>query len=145
MIPLMAKSDAYLDNLGNVRLFSSCTKKELQIIIKASDELSIKAGTVLVDQGAAGTQSFVILEGSATVKRNGRKIAVLGTGATVGEMSLLDRGPRTATVVADTDMRVLVIGQREFSALLAEVPSISLKLLATLAGRVRDLDRANFG
>ena len=110
MILRMAKSDAYLDNLGNVRLFSSCTKKELQTIIKASDELSIKAGTVLVDQGAAGTQSFVILEGSATVKRNGRKIAVLGTGATVGEMSLLDRGPRTATVVADTDMRVLVIG-----------------------------------
>ena len=145
MILRMAKSDAYLDNLGNVRLFSSCTKKELQTIIKASDELSIKAGTVLVDQGAAGTQSFVILEGSATVKRNGRKIAVLGTGATVGEMSLLDRGPRTATVVADTDMRVLVIGQREFSALLAEVPSIALKLLATLAGRVRDLDRANFG
>lgn len=141
----MAKNDAYLDNLGNVRMFSSCTRKELQTIIKASDELSVKAGTVLVDQGAAGTQSFVILEGSATVKRNGRKIATLGAGATVGEMSLLDRGPRTASVIADTDMRVLVIGQREFAALLAEVPSIALKMLATLAGRVRDLDRANFG
>jgi CRP/FNR family cyclic AMP-dependent transcriptional regulator len=145
MMRNMARHDAYLDHLGKVKLFSSCTRKELQTIAKASDELAVKAGTLLVDQGQAGTQTFVILEGTATVKRNGRKIATLGPGAPVGELSLLDHGPRTASVTADSDMKVLVLAQRQFSALIAEVPSIASKMLAILAGRVRELDRANFG
>jgi len=105
----------------------------------------VKAGTPLVDQGQQGREAFIVVDGSASVKRNGRKITTLGPGAVVGELSLLDRGPRTATVTADTDMTVLVIDQRNFAGVIDQVPALAHKLLATLAGRIRDLDRANYG
>jgi CRP/FNR family cyclic AMP-dependent transcriptional regulator len=141
----MAGKDAYLDHLASVPLFASCSRKELQTIARASDELSIPAGKSLVEQGDVGRECFVILEGSATVKRNGRKVATLGPGAYFGELSLLDKGPRTATVTADTPMTVLVLGPREFSAVLEQVPGMTHKLLAALASRVRDLDTQAFG
>ena len=100
------------------------------------------AGSLLVDQGQTGREAFVILEGKVTVKRNGRKIARLGPGAIVGELSLLDHGPRTATAVCETDCSLYAISQRNFMPVLDDVPSISHKLLAALAGRIRDLDRA---
>ena len=67
-----------------------------------------------------GREAFVIVDGSATVKRNGKKVATLGPGAVVGELSLLDHGPRTATVTTDTDTTVLVIDQRHFLGVLDE-------------------------
>jgi len=74
------------------------------------------------------------------VRRGGRRIAMLGPGQYFGEMALLDRGPRTATIVADTDMSLLVLGQREFAGLLDQIPSLSYKLLATMAARLREAD-----
>jgi CRP-like cAMP-binding protein len=79
------------------------------------------------------------------VKRNGKKVATLGAGSVVGELSLLDHGPRTATVVAETECTMLVISQRQFLAVIDAIPAISHKLLATLAGRIRELDRQYFG
>ena len=72
------------------------------------------AGSLLVDQGQTGREAFVILDGNVTVKRNGRKVATLGPGAIVGELSLLDHGPRTATAVCETDCTLFVISQRHF-------------------------------
>jgi len=141
----MASKRAYLDHLRNVPLFSSCSTKELQTIAKATDELTVPPGHVLTDQGQMGREAFVIVDGSATVKRNGKKVATLGPGSVVGELSLLDHGPRTATVTADTDTTVLVIEQRYFLGVLEAVPSISRKLLAALAGRVREFDRQYYG
>ncbi len=141
----MAIRQAYLDHLARVPLFATCSTKDLQKIAKASDEIAVKAGTTLVDQGQQGREAFIVVEGSAAVKRNGRKITTLGPGAVIGELSLLDRGPRTATVTADTDMTVLVIDQRNFAGVIDQVPALAHKLLATLAGRIRDLDRANYG
>ena len=71
-----------------------------------------------------GREAFVIMEGSATVRRNGKKVAVLGPGAVVGELSLLDHGPRTATVTTDTEATVLVLDQRHFSSVIDDVPAI---------------------
>ena len=141
----MASKRAYLDHLRNVPLFNSCSNKELQTIAKATDELTVPAGHVLTDQGQMGREAFVIVDGSATVKRNGKKVATLGPGSVVGELSLLDHGPRTATVTADTDTTVLVIEQRYFLGVLEEVPALARKLLATLAGRVREFDRQYYG
>jgi CRP-like cAMP-binding protein len=126
-------------------LFSSCSTKDLEKIAKAGDEVKMDAGSVIVDQGQTGREAFVIISGSATVKRNGKKVATLGAGAVVGELSLLDHGPRTATVVADTECTMLVISQRQFLAVIDAIPAISHKLLATLAGRIRELDRQYFG
>ena len=79
------------------------------------------------------------------VKRNNRKIAELGPGSILGEMGLLDKGPRTATVVAQGPVSALVLGPREFAGLLDEVPSISHKLLKAMAARIRELDTKAYG
>jgi CRP/FNR family transcriptional regulator, cyclic AMP receptor protein len=137
--------NSYLDHLSAVPLFSACSKKELQAVAKASDEINLPAGRVLCEQGTIGREAFVIVDGEAEVKRNNRKVATLGPGAYVGELALLDHGPRTATVVAATDVTVLVLGAREFSGLLDEVPSISHKLMKALAHRIRELDSKAYG
>lgn len=134
------RRDEALRHLENVPLFSALSKKDLQQVAKLSTELAVKAGTELVDQGRAGTEFFLIMSGTATVKRNGRKIATLGPGQFFGELALLDRGPRSASVVAEGDMDVLVVSAREFGGMLDEVPGVATKLLAGLAARLREAD-----
>lgn len=140
----MARRDSKLQHLGKVWLFSSLTKKELTTIGRASDEVQVPAGRVLVEEGKPGHEFYVILDGQATVKRGSRKIATLGPGQFFGELALLDRGLRTATVVADTDLELLVLGQREFSAVIDEVPGLAHKLMGVLAARLRDADAKAF-
>lgn len=144
MIPLMATRTAHLDHLAAISLFSACSKKDLQRIARASSEITVEPGRILVDQGDAGREAFVIIEGKADVKRNGRKVAALGPGEAIGELSLLDHGPRTATVEAATPMTLLVLSTREFTAVLDEVPGLSHKLMSALASRIRELDSKIF-
>lgn len=144
IVAAMSKK-SYLESLRNVSLFSSCSNKDLEKIAKAADEITLPAGKLIVDQGQTGREAFIIVKGSATVKRNGKKVASLGPGAVVGELSLLDHGPRTASVTADTECQVLVISQRQFMAVIDAIPALSHKLLSTLAGRIRELDRQYFG
>lgn len=73
MLTAMSAQSTYLEHLATLRLFSSCSKRELQKIAKAGDEVAVEAGKVLVDQGDIGREAFVILEGTAVVKRNGRR------------------------------------------------------------------------
>jgi CRP-like cAMP-binding protein len=141
----MAAKDTYLDNLAEVPLFAAASRKDLQKIARASDEVDVKAGRVLVDQGRPGHEFFLIIEGTASVRRNNRKVAELGPGQYFGELSLLDRGPRTATVVAETDMKVLVLGQREFLGVLDDVPGLAYKILRIMAHRLREADLKNVG
>ncbi len=141
----MASNKAFLDDLRRIPLFAGCTKKELERLARAGDEVDMEAGSLLADQGQTGREAFVILAGSVSVRRNGRKVATLGPGAIVGELSLLDHGPRTATVTCDTDCKVFVISQRHFLAMLDDVPTIGHKLMASLARRIRELDRQYYG
>jgi len=136
----MRGRDNYLDHLARVPMFSACSKKELEKIGRASDEIHVDPGHVLVEEGKPGHEFFLILDGTANVLRNGRKIATLGRGQYFGELSLLDRGPRSATVKAATDLDVLVLGQREFGGVLDSVPALSRKLLAAMASRLRAAD-----
>lgn len=136
----MAGNNAYLKNLAQVPLFSSCSNRELQKIARASDEITIDDERVLVEQDAIGHEFFVIIDGTADVKRSNRRIAELGPGDHFGELALFDGGPRTATVVATSPMRVLVLGQREFAGLLDEVPGLAHKVLRSMAARIRELD-----
>ena len=133
------------DHLATVPLFTACSKKELGVIAKAGTEMSFPDGTELMKQDQSAREAFVITEGTVVVKRNGRKVAELGPGAILGEMGLLDKGPRTATVTTQGPVEALVLGPREFSGLLDEVPSISHKLLKALAARIRDLDTKVYG
>jgi CRP/FNR family cyclic AMP-dependent transcriptional regulator len=136
---------SHLDHLAAVSLFAACSKKELQAVARATDEVVLPAGRALCEQGATGREAFIILQGSADVLINGTKVATLGPGTCVGELALLDPGPRTATVVAATDIDALVIGVREFSAIIDEVPPITHKLLRALAARIRALDADIYG
>jgi CRP-like cAMP-binding protein len=141
----MASKKAHLEHLRNVSLFQGCSTKELDRIAKASEEVKMAAGSLIVDQGQTGREAFIVLNGTVTVRRNGKKVGSFGAGTVVGELSLLDHGPRTATVTCDTDCELLLLDQRNFIGVLDSVPTLAHKLLATLAGRIRDLDRQNFG
>jgi CRP/FNR family transcriptional regulator, cyclic AMP receptor protein len=141
----MAGKDSHLDHLASISLFSALSRKELQRVARASDEVRVRAGHELVRQGDIGREMFVVVDGTATVKRNGRKIGSAEPGHSIGELSLLDKGPRTATVTADTDCTVLVLGSREFAGVLDEVPGLAHKIMAALATRIRDLDTKIYG
>ncbi len=112
---------------------------------RASDEIDLPAGRTLCEQGTIGREAFVIIDGTAEVRRNKKKVATLGPGDCVGELALLDHGPRTASVIAATDLKVLVIGAREFAGIVDEIPSIAHKLMKALAAKVRELDTKAYG
>lgn len=141
----MASKQTKVQHLAGISLFEGCSKKELEKVASAGDEILMTAGSVIVDQGQTGREAFVVLSGKVEVTRSKRKVADLGPGAVVGELSLLDHGPRTATVTCVTDCELLVIDQRNFRAVLQEVPTMAVKLLATIAGRIRDLDKKYYG
>jgi len=143
--PLMANKKQQLDSLRNVALFSACSNKELEKVAKASDELTLPAGKVIMEQGQTGREAFIVLSGEVVVKRNNRKVATIDAGGVVGELSLLDKGPRTATATCQTECTFLVIDHRRFGAVVDSIPSISKKLMASLAGRIRELDRHSYG
>ena len=139
------RRDEYLEHLAKVPLFSACSKKDLAAVAKASDEIAVEAGKVLIQEGRFGHQFFLIIEGGAEVRRNGRKVATLGPGQYFGELSLLDKGPRSATVTAAADTTVLVIGHQELMTLLDHVPGLARKLLVAMAGRLREADTKAVG
>ena len=141
----MVGRDTYLEHLASVPLFAACSRKDLQRIARASDEVQIPAGRTLMKQDDVGRECFVLVDGTVKVERNGRKVATLGPGAYFGELSLLDKGPRTATVTAETPVTVLVLGPREFATVIDEVPSLTHKMLAALASRIRELDTKTYG
>jgi CRP-like cAMP-binding protein len=136
----MARKDDFTEHLAQVPLFSACSKKELQMLAKRAEDVKVDAGKVLVSEGSAGAEFFVILDGTAKVSRHGQEVATLGPSQFFGDLALLDRAPRNATVTAVTPMELVVLGQREFSALIDEVPGFAHKLLAGLARRLREYD-----
>ena len=103
------------------------------------------AGKTLVAEGETGHEFFVILSGTARVSRRGRKIATLGPGSSFGELALLEKAPRNATIVAETDMELVVLGQREFAGIVDEVPGFARKMLAGMAKRLREADARSVG
>lgn len=133
-------ADPKVARLRGVSLFSACNDKELGKIASLTDEIVFDEGQVLTREGRPGSQCFVVAEGEARVSVDDEEVAVVGPGEIIGEMSLLDAGPRSATVTAITPMRVLVLAHREFMGLLTEHPSVRRKILRTLSGRVRDLE-----
>ena len=129
-----------MPDLAEVPLFSACSRKELQIVARQTERLHAEPGRVLVREGAAGAEFFVIISGTAVVSRHGQAVATLGPGDYFGDLALLDRAPRNATVTARTAMELAVLGQREFAAMIDEVPGFAHKLLSGLAHRLREYD-----
>jgi CRP-like cAMP-binding protein len=123
--------------LRNVPLFGLCTQKELADIAGLVDEVTAKEGDVLTKEGTPGRECFIVLSGEAKATARGRAIGTLGPGECIGEMALLDTAPRAATVTAVTDMELFVLEPRSFGDLLDRHPSVSKRLLASMARRLR--------
>jgi CRP-like cAMP-binding protein len=121
-------------------LFSGCKKTELQEIAQLGTPVDVPDGKELTNQGGAGREFFIVMEGKAVCSVRGETVAILGTGEFFGEMALIDGGPRMASIVAAGPLRLTVLDSREFNRLLLTSPSIAKKLLRNLAERLRDLD-----
>jgi CRP/FNR family transcriptional regulator, cyclic AMP receptor protein len=134
--------DAKIRLLSGVALFSPCAKHELQRIAALTDEIEAPKGKTLTREGEPGVEFFVVVKGSATATRRGRKVATIGPGSFFGELALLDQGPRAATVKAETDMQLLVLTSRAFSSLLNDVPSVARRILRGMAERLRSAEDA---
>ena len=132
--------DAKVELLRNVPLFSECSTRDLRRIAGLVDEIDVPDRGVLIRQGEPGRECFVIAEGKAKATVRGSGSASLGPGDVVGEMSLLDQAPRAATVTAWTDMHLLVLTSRNFSALIDEFPPVARRIMVALAGRVREAE-----
>lgn len=123
------------DRLQAVELFDGLRRSELAAIDSLFTEIILPAGTDLMSQGGVGSEFFVIADGEVAVIRGRREVARLRPGDFVGELSLLDDGPRNATVRAVTDVRVLVQNRREFASLLDAIPAIRERIAAAAETR----------
>lgn len=128
--------NAKVELLRRVPLFEGCSKAEVGELARSADELDLAEGRVLAREGSAGREFFVLVEGAVRVSRKGRKLADLRAGDWFGEIALLTGSPRTATVTATTPVRVLVLHDRAFRRVVEAMPSIALKVLASLARRL---------
>lgn len=136
----MAQPNA-ANSLAKVPIFSECSKREIAIIARASKEVVHKQGTVIAREGERGVGLFLILEGQCSVTIGGKTKAKLGPGDFFGEVALLDGGPRTATVTALSPVKLIGITGWVFRGLLMEHPSIALKTLEAVAGRLRSVSK----
>ena len=130
------RKDAKIELIRSVPLFARCTRRELERIARAADEIDLPEGTALTREGETGREFVVIAEGTAEVRRRGRKLRSLSDGDYVGEIALLTKSPRTATVTATSPVRALVITDRAFRSMVEESPEIAAKVLETLAERL---------
>jgi len=130
------RKDAKVELLRGIPLFAQCSKRDLGAISSIADEIDLKEGKDLTLQGRPGREFFVLVDGTADVIKNNRKVNSLKSGDFFGEVALVHDAPRTATVKASSPVRALVITERNFKRLLEEQPEIQGKVLAALAERV---------
>ncbi|MGH2597674.1 MAG: cyclic nucleotide-binding domain-containing protein [Actinomycetota bacterium] len=131
-----------LDHIRSVPLFSGFGEKGLQRVAAIAKEVEFPAGKVIAKQGESGVGFHMIVEGEASVSVDGTNHATLGPGAYFGEMSLLDGGPRSATVAAATDLKTVSLTSWDFNALLDQFPELARKLLIQLSGRLRSVEKS---
>ena len=134
------KKDDRIELIRGVWLFERCTNKELDALASLATPLDLPAGKVLARQGQQGDEFFVIVSGKAEATRQGVTIGTLGAGSFFGEMSLLERLPRVATVTTSEPTTVLVLTATAFDKLVASMPSVDRKMLIVLANRLRDIE-----
>jgi CRP-like cAMP-binding protein len=127
--------------LQRTSLFSRCSRRDLAGIAKLTEIVRYEPGANIVTQGAPGNEFYVVLEGRAAVRRNGRRIGELGPGDYFGELALLDPAPRNADVEASEPTTVARLGVGPFCTMLRAAPAVNERLLAGLARRVRDADQ----
>lgn len=125
--------------LHGVPWFAACTDDQLAEIARIAERLHVQEGEVILREGRLGRELFVILEGTVVVTRSGRKVNEWGPGGYFGELAAIEAAPRSATVTATSDLDVLIVGPREFEAMM-EVPGFRNALLVGMTRRIREAD-----
>ena len=128
--------DGKVEIIRKIPLFSQLSKKGLEDVAHIADELDLPAGKVMAKEGDRGREFFVLLEGEAEVTKSERRINIMRNGDFFGEVALVTKMPRTASVKATTDVRVLVITERDFGALLKRSPEVGRCVAEALAERI---------
>src|ERR1700759_4035635 len=126
------------ESLKRLPIFAACSTRDLEAVARLSTTLDIPKGKTLATEGTPGHEFVVIRAGTVKVTRDGHELAELGPGDYFGEISLLDGGPRTATVTAVTPVTIEVVERREFDALLERVPGLAHRIMLGLAARLRE-------
>jgi CRP-like cAMP-binding protein len=137
----MFTKDKRLDKLSEVSIFRALSRKELEVLGRSTDTIDVGADSVLVKEGQAGQEFFVVLSGEVSVTVEGREVAVLKAGEWFGELAIIDPAPRDATVTTLTPCSLLVIDSQRFLPLLTQVPLLANKIMVGLARRLREADR----
>jgi len=135
--------DSKAEALSRVSLFAGCSRAELDFLVTRTDEVEVESGRTLITQGHAGDTFYVLLDGEATVEVDGHKRPALGPGSFFGEISMLDRGPATATVVTTTRARLMVMSHAQFRDAIKANEHLLLQVMRAMAERLRrdSLDR----
>jgi CRP-like cAMP-binding protein len=136
--PDAATTQRKMETLAALPLFESCTKEELSLLAEVTVEATLPAGSVLTYEDQVGGLLYVLLEGQAEVTVRGAHVVALGPGDVVGEMALIYHRPRTARVVATTDVHVLEVGDEDFKTLTVQAPDFVNSLLERIGSRLAD-------
>jgi CRP/FNR family transcriptional regulator, cyclic AMP receptor protein len=132
--------DRKLDLIAQVPLFAGLNRRETEFLGRIMDEVDVKEGKLLTREGASGGEFFIVNTGRVRIERGGRKVNELGPGDFLGEIALVDRGPRTATAIAAEPCTLFVLTTSAFRTLMNRYPGVQSKVLMALAARVRDLE-----
>ncbi len=125
-------------DLSKLEFFEEFSADEIKRIHAMADDVTADAGAVLMEQGDVGQEAFVICSGQAGVYVNGHRVATIGPGSAVGEMALLDKRPRSATVKALTDLEMLSFDSKRFQELLESMPKAATKVISQLNAKLRE-------
>jgi len=131
-------TDPKLKLIAAVPLFAGFNRREIEALGRLMDEVDVKEGRVLMREGAVGREFFIAVSGAVRVERNGRKVNELGPGDFLGEIALIDGGPRTATAIAAEPCRLLVLSAGSFRTLVSKYPTAQGKIMKALAERLRE-------
>lgn len=142
----MKSDDEWANVIGKLEMFQGLPKKSLTMISRSMKEQSFRSGATVLEEGTEGNMGrmYIVLSGSAQAEVEGRKVADYGPGDHFGEMSLLDGGPRSATVTATSELTVASLASWNFRPILLEEPSIAVHLIEVLARRLRESNRPSY-
>lgn len=137
LVPFWKKDAESAEWLANVAFFEGFDHEHLNRVASLSSEIVSPTGTVIIDQGDAGTECFVIVEGSVSIYMGGQFVTTVNEGTMIGEMALVDHRPRNATVIADSETKLLRFNAKQFRQLLDEMPKASERVMTLLHDRMK--------
>lgn len=136
----MAGRDPKLELLKRIPLFAGLNRRQIERLGQLTDEVNVPSGRVLMREGDRGEELFIVVNGTLRIERGGREIGRGGDGDFIGEIALVDHGPRSATVTTEGPARLLVVGHQAFDSLMDEFPGLERTILRALAERVRSAE-----